>query len=563
MAPAADAALARAAACGDQSAFAAIYDRYADRLCDFCVGMLHDRDAAADCVQDVFVTAATRLAQLREPDRLRSWLYAIARNAALTRIRERRREQPTEQVPEIPSGEPDLATLAARSELAELIGEASGGLSDRDRVVLELAYWQGLDGYELAEALGVSHTNANTLVGRLRANIERSLGALLVSRYVKANPDRCPELAALLDSWDGQFTVLVRKRVARHIEACAVCDDNRRRMVSPVALLGGIPMFVPAPLWLRERTLTHASAVLAHLTAPPAPAAAQMGSGNGNPAAGPPHSASAGPSWWPPHDIDTADLGDSGPPPAPHPGTAVTPHTPHEPAGPTPSPSHPHDPSASHRGPLIPNQVLYQAPHIGSGPLTPVRPPTAGDETRHRPSHLSMTLLVALLLLVLVSGFLLGPQLVYRVWPTMAPGGPITPAPTPTTIPAGSSPTKAAATHGPAPTTIPSGSIPTGQTAPSGLQAQPPPTTVPAGRAPTDQSVPATPPARPPPTVAPAPQIPRPVALPTATQPTALTVPPPNTTVPATPVTPIPRRSAIGGSNGTCPPICSPNNGIK
>ena len=86
-----DAELARAAAAGDRGAFAGIYDRYADRLHDFCVGMLRDRDGAADCVQDVFCTAATRLSQLREPDKLRPWLYAIARNEALRRLRERRR----------------------------------------------------------------------------------------------------------------------------------------------------------------------------------------------------------------------------------------------------------------------------------------------------------------------------------------------------------------------------------------------------------------------------------------------------------------------------------------
>src|SRR6478609_8209463 len=78
-----DADLARAAAAGDRGAFAGIYDRYADRLFDFCVGMLRDRDDAADCVQDAFCTAASRLGQLRDADKLRPWLYAIARNEAL------------------------------------------------------------------------------------------------------------------------------------------------------------------------------------------------------------------------------------------------------------------------------------------------------------------------------------------------------------------------------------------------------------------------------------------------------------------------------------------------
>ncbi|MBB5162087.1 RNA polymerase sigma factor [Mycobacterium sp. AZCC_0083] len=85
-----DAELAVAAAGGNQLAFSAIYDRYADRLYDFCVGMLRDGDAAADCAQDVFVTAAAKLVQLQDPNRLRAWLYAIARHEALARIRDRR-----------------------------------------------------------------------------------------------------------------------------------------------------------------------------------------------------------------------------------------------------------------------------------------------------------------------------------------------------------------------------------------------------------------------------------------------------------------------------------------
>jgi RNA polymerase sigma factor (sigma-70 family) len=280
-----DASLARAAAAGDRPAFAEIYDRYADRLHDFCIGMLRDREAAADCVQDVFVTAATKLVQLREPDRLRSWLYAIARSEALARIRARKREQLSEELPEMPSGEADMATLAARTELADLIKDASGGLSDRDRVVLELAYRQGLDGPELADALGVTPKNANTLVERLRDTIARSLGALLLCRRAKADPGRCPELAAMLDQWDGEFTPLIRKRVARHIDGCEVCEDDRARMVSPAALLGASPVVIPAPAWLREQTLDRAVADVPEY---------------GTKVSGPEDDES----WWPPRNLD-------------------------------------------------------------------------------------------------------------------------------------------------------------------------------------------------------------------------------------------------------------------
>jgi RNA polymerase sigma factor (sigma-70 family) len=267
-----------AAALSNPSGFAAIYDRYADRLHDFCVGMLRDRDAAADCVQDTFTTAATRLAQLRERDKLRPWLYAIARHEALVRLRARRREQPIDEFAEAQSSDPEPDVLAARSELARLVAQAAGGLAERDRTLLELAYHQGLEGPELADALGVSPSNANTMLGRLRTTVERSLGALLVARRRSRD---CPELAALLAGWDGQFSVLWRKRIARHIEGCAGCDTARRAMVTPKALLGAAPMMVPAPLALRAHTLANAAPAL-HVAA---------ASG----AAHPP-----GSSWWPP-----------------------------------------------------------------------------------------------------------------------------------------------------------------------------------------------------------------------------------------------------------------------
>ena len=254
-----DAALAVAAAGGDRNAFARIYDRYAHRLHDFCVGMVRDRDAPADCVQDVFCTAAVDLPKLREPDKLRPWLYSIARHAALRAIRNRHRESVSDELPDAASGEPGPVTIAGRNELADLISQAAGGLSDRDRTVLELAYRHGLHGPELADALDVSTESAKKMVQRLRDTIERSLGALLVARSARSAEKQCPELGAILQGWDGQFTILIRKRVARHIESCPDCQLDRRGRVYPVGLLGAVPVFIPAPRWLRDLTLSQYS----------------------------------------------------------------------------------------------------------------------------------------------------------------------------------------------------------------------------------------------------------------------------------------------------------------
>lgn len=251
-----DADLVGAASAGDRMAFAGIYDRYADRLYDFCVGMVGDRDAAADCVQEAFCMAAVDLPTLRDPAKLRPWLYSIARHQALRALRARRRETTSDELPDEPSADAGPDVLAARNELAELVVQAEGGLSDRDREVLNLAYRHGLTGSELAQALGVSSDSAKKMAQRLRDTVEKSLGALLVVRQAKSGHNDCPELAVIVAGWDGQFTILLRKRISRHIESCPDCDYERSRLVNPRALLGASPVFIAAPDWLRETTLT-------------------------------------------------------------------------------------------------------------------------------------------------------------------------------------------------------------------------------------------------------------------------------------------------------------------
>ncbi len=256
-----DGELVNAAVAGDRGAFAEIYDRYANRLYDFCLGLISDRDGAADCVQDTFCSATGDLKDLREPDKLRPWLYSIARHHAMRRLRHRYREQVSDTMPDVESHEAGPDTVASQSELARLVTDAAGGLSERDRELLELSYRHGLDGPELSEVLGVSLSNANTMVFRLRQTIERSLGALLVARGACVGHSDCPELTALVKDWDGLFTVLMRKRLSRHIESCPSCTLEQIRQVNPVALLGAAPAFIPAPEWLRNQTLDRVALV--------------------------------------------------------------------------------------------------------------------------------------------------------------------------------------------------------------------------------------------------------------------------------------------------------------
>lgn len=255
-ASASDAELVAAVRAGDRAAFASVYDRYGGKLYDFAYATTRHREDAADAVADTFVRFAERLGQLRDPDRLRPWLYAITRNECMRRLKGRGRmlfdgdERLTEMVD-------DTATPEASAEnaaLRDLVWAAADGLADRDRAMLDLHLRQGLDGADLGEAMGMSATHAYVQLNRLRSQVERSLGALLVARTGR---DDCPELDALLIGWDGTLTPIIRKRVARHIESCETCGGRKRRMVSPLALLAAVPIAL-APAGLRDRVMEQA-----------------------------------------------------------------------------------------------------------------------------------------------------------------------------------------------------------------------------------------------------------------------------------------------------------------
>ncbi|MBJ7518372.1 MAG: RNA polymerase sigma factor [Solirubrobacteraceae bacterium] len=146
-----------------------------DALYRSCVGdlfayvrtMLRDDSVAED------VTALAFERAFRRRDRYdaargteRAWLFGIARNAALDELRKRGRTTPLEHdvAGETPIGDP-VAHVERAARRAE-IRAAMERLSARDRELIALKFFAGLDNAELAEVLGVSESNAGTKLHR-------------------------------------------------------------------------------------------------------------------------------------------------------------------------------------------------------------------------------------------------------------------------------------------------------------------------------------------------------------------------------------------------------------
>ena len=236
---------------GDPAGLAEAYDRYAMPLYSYCRSILREPADAADAVQDTFLVATAKLRDLRDRARLRSWLYAVARNECLRRLRAGTALSALEEAADIPAETAEVGVAIERAEVLQLVRAAIDGLNPGERDVIELSLIQELDADELADALGVSRNHAHALLSRARGQLERSLGALIVARTGR---EACADLDAMLAGWDGQLTVLMRKRISRHIEQCEVCGERKRRELTPALFVGAVPMAAMLP-GFREQVL--------------------------------------------------------------------------------------------------------------------------------------------------------------------------------------------------------------------------------------------------------------------------------------------------------------------
>ncbi|WP_052745538.1 RNA polymerase sigma factor [Allosalinactinospora lopnorensis] len=251
-----DTEIVQAIIAGDPSGLADAYRRYADRLYDYCARTLDDRDAAADAVHDTFIILRERAAQLREPDALRPWLYAIARSRCLRLLRDRRRRLPLDEVTDMHDDTLEAPEAGPhREDLRNLVRSALAGLNPREREVIDLTLRHELTGLELAGALGVPVKQAHAVASTARAQLKRALDTVVLARTRGRD---CAGLRSLLAAWDGELTPMWRKRIGRHIDSCTACAEERRRLMSPAALLSASPILV-APPGLYESVLEDAA----------------------------------------------------------------------------------------------------------------------------------------------------------------------------------------------------------------------------------------------------------------------------------------------------------------
>jgi RNA polymerase sigma factor (sigma-70 family) len=212
-----------------------------------------------DVVQDTMLRVVRGLGELQDPAAYRSWLAAIALRQ--TRDHGRRRSvaaartvayDPTETSREYADLGADFAGLTVLrlglTDQRREVAEATRWLDPEDRELLSLWWLEEsgrLERRELAEALGLSTPHAAVRVHRMKGQLDTARGVVRALR----DAGSCRDLGSMAAAWDGTPNPLWRKRFARHIRGCDVCEPQDRALVPVGRLLRGLPL-VPVPVGL-------------------------------------------------------------------------------------------------------------------------------------------------------------------------------------------------------------------------------------------------------------------------------------------------------------------------
>lgn len=162
---------------GDPGAYRFLVEKYQGRLYALAYGIVLERFAAEDVVQEAFIRGYRSLGTFRGESGFYTWIYRIARNLALDSLRRRRPEVSYEdaRAVETPAGGERVDRNLRRKELQLKVRQALAELSPQQRDALVLREWEGLSYREIARAAGCSIGTVMSRIHYARQRVAESL----------------------------------------------------------------------------------------------------------------------------------------------------------------------------------------------------------------------------------------------------------------------------------------------------------------------------------------------------------------------------------------------------
>jgi RNA polymerase sigma-70 factor (ECF subfamily) len=249
-----EADLTRAAAAGDGSAFAALYERYEQGAFNLAYRISGSEADAADAVQEAFLNVMRRLPRLADRERPFGFhLFRATHNACYDPTRTR----PSETIPKLAA---PLGSGAAGPSQQEEIHDASMRLPERQREVLALRDLEGLSYDEIAAIMEIGSHAVAQLISRARINLRDELGGTALAS-VAAPSAECERALPLISARDdGELEAASREAawLDAHLAGCDRCALGVEVMQEARASYRAWAPIATVP-WLFEETMAKAA----------------------------------------------------------------------------------------------------------------------------------------------------------------------------------------------------------------------------------------------------------------------------------------------------------------
>lgn len=168
-----DDTLLAAIAQGDMAAFEALYARHWRMLLGYLIGLVGSEMLAEDVLQTVMLAVWQGASDFRGEASVKTWLLAIARHHAL---RVRQRERTPDPLPDdVQASGPTPPDIAAQHAIAAAVRAALDDLPPAQRETLELVFFHGLTGPEVAAVMGVALGTVKSRLRRAKTALQRLL----------------------------------------------------------------------------------------------------------------------------------------------------------------------------------------------------------------------------------------------------------------------------------------------------------------------------------------------------------------------------------------------------
>jgi DNA-directed RNA polymerase specialized sigma24 family protein len=217
---------------GDRLAPGQIFDVYGARVYAYCHELLADHGLASDALRDTFIVASERVDELRDPDALGAWLYALARNECV-------RVGVSDEIPA------DAAAAVRGDRFVRVALDCYALLPPETRETLDLAFRHRIVDEDLGLVLGLDATEVSARVTSAQDDLEHAMTAVFAGRD---REPRCPEMEELgrrFDDLDGKRIASWLGTVNKHIAGCRICGGYLREK-RPLQLFEELPhAFMP------------------------------------------------------------------------------------------------------------------------------------------------------------------------------------------------------------------------------------------------------------------------------------------------------------------------------